>query len=147
MALSRLLPALCFAFLASTASALEFKSVSAPVAILYDSPSAKGKKLYLIRQFAPLEVVVSIDGWTKIRDAEGTLAWIDKKAISDKRTVVVIASKGEIRQSPDANAAMAFETEKWVALELQEPAAAGWALVRHRDGNSGYIRANQVWGL
>jgi hypothetical protein len=34
-----------------------------------------------------------------------------------------------------------------VALELLEPASAGWAKVKHRDGGIGYIRANQVWGL
>ena len=49
---------------AGTALALDFRSVEAPVAILYDSPSQKGKKLYLIRAQTPLEVVVRVEGWS-----------------------------------------------------------------------------------
>ena len=39
------------------------------------------------------------------------------------------------------------ELDKWVAVELIEPGAAGWAKVRHRDGATGYMRLTQVWGL
>ena len=45
---------------AGTALALDFRSVEVPVAILYDSPSLKGKKLYLIRSQTPVEVVVRV---------------------------------------------------------------------------------------
>ena len=39
------------------------------------------------------------------------------------------------------------ELEKWVAVEVVEPASPGWAKVRHGDGATGYIRSTQVWGL
>lgn len=139
--------AFCLGLFSLSAVALEYRSVSAPVAILYDAPSAQGKRLYLIRQFAPVEVVVNVEGWTKVRDAEGTLAWIDKKALSEKRTVVVVAPRAELRQTPDANAPVVLEAEKWVALEFIEIAQPGWAKVRHRDGVIGFVRVTQVWGL
>ena len=44
-------------------------------------------------------------------------------------------------------APVAFQAEQNVLLDLNELAGNGWARVTHRDGQSGYIRANQVWGL
>ena len=37
--------------------------------------------------------------------------------------------------------------EKNVSLDYLEAAPGGWIKVRHRDGQSGYVRANQVWGI
>lgn len=142
-----LLPALVATLASLPAWALEYRAVEAPAAVFYDTPSAKGKKLYIVRRFTPLEVVVKVDGWTKVRDAEGTLAWIETKALTDKRQVVVMAARAEIRKEAADNAAPVFAADKWVALELLEAAPAGWAKVRHRDGASGYVKATQIWGL
>ncbi len=132
---------------AGTALALDFRSVEAPVAVLYDSPSQKGKKLYLIRAQTPLEVVVRVEGWFKVRDAEGTMAWIEARNVGERRTLVVTAPRAEIRQSDKADAPVVGELDKWVVVDFLEPAAPGWAKVRHRDGTTGYVRSTQVWGL
>lgn len=140
--------ATCALMLGATAAlAIDYRSVSVPAAILYDAPSQAGKKLYLIRAQTPVEVVVRLEGWVKIRDAEGTLAWMDARQLAERRTVVVTAARGEIRQSDKPDAAVVAELDKWVALDFVEMAAPGWAKVRHRDGALGYIRATQVWGL
>ena len=130
-----------------SASAAEFRSVDAQAAILYDAPSAKGKKLYLIKPLTPVEVLVKLDGWVKVRDAEGTLAWVQARALTEKRMLVVTSPKGEIRQAERPDAPLVAELDKWVAVELIEPGAAGWAKVRHRDGATGYMRLTQVLGL
>lgn len=132
---------------AGAALAIDYRSVNVPAAILYDAPSQAGKKLYLIKAQTPVEVVVRLEGWFKVRDAEGTLAWIESRQLSERRTLVVTAPVAEIRQSDKPEAPVVAELEKWVALELVEPASPGWAKVRHRDGATGYIRATQVWGL
>ena len=132
---------------AGTALALDFRSVEAPVAILYDSPSQKGKKLYLIRAQTPLEVVVRVEGWFKVRDAEGTMAWIEARNVGERRTLVVTAPRAEIRQSDKPDAPVVGEVDKWVVVDFLEAAAPGWARVRHRDGTTGYVRSTQVWGL
>lgn len=145
--LRQLLCVLCLAGFAGAAVALDYRSVDVPVAILFDSPSQKGKKLYLIRAQTPVEVVVRLEGWAKVRDAEGTLAWVESRALGERRTLVVTAPKAEIRQSDRAEAAVIAELDKWVVVDFVEPASAGWVKVRHRDGVSGFIRGNQVWGL
>lgn len=143
----RLLATACLALLAAPVLAIDYRSVDVPAAILYDSPSLKGKKLYLIKAQTPIEVVVRLEGWFKVRDAEGTLAWLEAKQLSERRMLVVTAARAEIRQADKAEAAVLAELDKWVAVEFIEPAAPGWAKVRHRDGVTGFVRATQVWGL
>jgi SH3-like domain-containing protein len=132
---------------AGTALALDYRSVEVPVAILYDSPSQKGKKLYLMRAQTPVEVVVRVEGWFKVRDAEGTMAWIEARNVGERRTLVVTAPRADIRQSDKPDAPVVGELDKWVLVDFLEPAAPGWAKVRHRDGTTGYVRSTQVWGL
>lgn len=143
----RALAALVLVGAAGAALAADFRSVEVPAAILYDSPSQKGKKLYLIKAQTPVEVIVRLDGWFKVRDAEGTLAWVESRHLGERRTLVVTAQKAEIRQSDKIESGILLELDKWVAVELLEPASSGWAKVRHRDGATGYIRSMQVWGL
>lgn len=143
----RTLVALSLLGAAGAALAIDYRSVSVPAAILYDAPSQKGKKLYLIKAQTPVEVVVRLEGWAKVRDAEGTLAWIDARQLAERRMLVVTAAKAEIRQADKPDAAVLAELDKWVAVDFVEPASPGWAKVRHRDGALGYVRSTQVWGL
>ena len=123
----------------------EYRTVDTAT-VLYDAPSLRGAKLYVIKRDTPVEIVVSVEGWAKVRDAEGGLAWIERKYLAERRTVVVRADLAEIRQKADETAPRVFAAEKNVALEYLESLPGGWIKVRHRDGQSGYVRANQVWG-
>ncbi len=143
----RILASLSLLLAANAVWAVDYRSVGVPAAILYDAPSQKGKKLYLIKAQTPVEVLVRLDGWVKVRDAEGSLAWIESHELADRRTVIVTASKAEIRQAESTDAPVLLELDKWVALDFVEPASAGWAKVRHRDGVVGFIRSMQVFGL
>jgi hypothetical protein len=39
-----------------------------------------------------------------------------------------------------------FQAEQGVALEVMEHGSSGWLKVRHRDGQSGFVKISQVWG-
>jgi len=138
------------ALVTAAASATEFRSTS-EVAVLYDSPSVRGKPLFVLGRDYPLEVIVNVEGWFKVRDAAGTIAWVERKAVSDRRMLVVRAPLADILSSPEASAPVVFKAEQNVVLELLDPAQAGatpgWAKVRHRDGQTGFVRIGQVWGL
>lgn len=138
-----LLPAL----MPNTAAALDFRSVAAERAVLYDAPSLQAKKLYTASKHYPVEVIVSLEPFVKVRDSSGELFWIEKKNLSETRTVVVMVPRADIRQLPDKNAPLAFQAERDVALELVEQTHNGWAKVRHRAGQSGFVAVSQVWGL
>lgn len=144
------LTAYSLAVLAATNSAwaLDFFSVAEP-AVLYDAPSQKAKPLFVIARQTPVEVVVALGGWLKVRDATGGIAWIEKRQVKEQRTLLVTVPRAQARQAPAAEAPLVFEAEKDVVLELVTGGAPtpGWAKVRHRDGQGGYVRADQVWGL
>ncbi|MDR3300071.1 MAG: hypothetical protein LBU43_08775 [Candidatus Accumulibacter sp.] len=132
--------------LSLSALAIEYRTVES-VAILYDTPSLKGAKLFVVRGGTPVEIVVSLEGWTKVRDAEGSLAWIEKKELAARRAVIVKAEWAAILRQPEENAALSFEAERNVSLNYLETVTGGWIKVRHRDGQEGFVRASQVWGF
>ena len=134
-------------FAAAPAWALEFRSVAENGVVLFDAPSQKARPLFIIVRDTPVEVVVSLEGWVKVRDAAGDLAWLEKKSLVEKRTPIVTAKSAEVRSQADSGAPLVFEADKDVLLEFVEPGPLGWAKVRHRDGQSGFVRSNQVWGL
>lgn len=127
------------------ASALEFRSVGEAAAVLYDAPSGKSKKLYVVSRGYPLEVVVAVEGWSKVRDASGELTWIETKSLAAARTVMVRVPLAAVRERADDGAAIAFQAQQSVILDLIE-VAGPWLHVRHRDGQTGYIKSAQVWG-
>lgn len=127
------------------AAAADFRSVSENVAILYDAPSAKAKKLFVVSQGYPFEIVVVVEGWSKVRDANGDLTWIESRQLADKRTVLIRAPLAQVREAADDGAPVVFEAQQNVLLDLIE-VAGGWLRVRHRDGLAGYVRVAQAWG-
>lgn len=135
------------ALLPNLAVALEYRSVSAPKAVLYDAPSPQGKKLYLLGQGYPVEVIVNLGDWVKVRDNQGGLSWVEVKQLSAaKRTVLITQAQTELRKSADVASVLIAKLDKDVVLELLEPSKNGWVKVKHRDGLTGYVLASATWG-
>jgi SH3-like domain-containing protein len=135
-------------------AATEYRSLADAATILYDAPSAKAKPLFVLGRDTPLEIIVPVEGWSKVRDVGGTIGWVERKALADRRMLVVRVPVAEVRANPDDSAALAFRAEQNVLLEMAEQAtsaaataAPGWVKVRHRDGQTGFVRISQVFGL
>ncbi|HEY0847689.1 MAG TPA: SH3 domain-containing protein [Noviherbaspirillum sp.] len=131
---------------ATTVHALEFRSVGAAPAIMYDAPSAKGRKVFVAPRGMPVEVVLTYGEWIKVRDARGDLAWIEARMLTPRRNLVVSAANARIRSSAEDAAPVVFTADKGVLLEMVDPVSAGWVKVRHRDGQSGFVRVAEIWG-
>ncbi|MDN5836213.1 MAG: hypothetical protein L0H12_02550 [Nitrosospira sp.] len=127
-------------------AAFNFFSIADDAIIMYDAPSLKAGKLYVASRHLPVEAVVKVEGWVKVRDSGGSLAWVEEKALSEKRYVIVTAPQAEAYQAANANSPLVFQARQNVVMEQLEPAANGWVKVRHRDGQTGYVRTQQVWG-
>ena len=139
--------ALCM-LAAAVASAADFRSTMDAATITYDAPSTRAKKVGILGRDYPIEVIVNLDTWAKVRDATGALSWVEKKSITDKRIVVVRAGMADVYAGADPNTALVFKAEQGVLLDLLDPAPVnGMVSVRHRDGQAGYVRVAQVWGL
>ena len=79
---------------------------------------------------------------------------LSRKSLADRRTLVVRVPLAEVRANPEDNAPLVFRAEQNVLLDLAETAssaatttAPGWVKVRHRDGQTGFVRITQVFGL
>jgi len=136
------------------AGAAEYRAIGDPATVLYDAPSVKAKPLFVLGRDTPLEVIVPLEGWIKVRDVGGTIGWIERKALTDKRSLVVRVPLAEVLGNADPAAPLVFRAESGVLLELAEPAPSagatanpGWVKVRHRDGQAGFVRIAQVFGL
>jgi len=133
-------------FTESALAAFDFFSISENAVVMYDAPSLKAGRLYVVSRNLPVEAVVKVEGWVKVRDSKGNLAWVEEKVLSEKRFVIVTAPLAEVYHAPNTNSALVFKAQQDVILEWVEPAASGWVKVRHRDGQTGYVRTSQVWG-
>ncbi|MDR2452348.1 MAG: hypothetical protein LBE85_11415 [Candidatus Accumulibacter sp.] len=134
--------AVCFSLPARS----EYQTVN-EAAVLYDTPSLQGTKSSIIRRDTPVEVVYSLENLVKVRVADGTMAWIEKKYLSPHRTVIVKAEQADILQRPEEGAPTSFRAERDVLLRYLETLPGGWIRVRHDDGEEGYARASEVWGF
>lgn len=132
---------------AAAAGAAEFRALGPDPAVLYDAPSTKADRLFVASRFYPFEVLVKLDQWTKVRDANGEVAWVENRLLGDRRTALVTVPLADVRATASTESALTFEAYKHVLLEVVEPPAEGWVKVRHRDGQLGFIRIAHVWGL
>lgn len=143
-----LVVSLILALLPLSAVALEYRSVAVSKAILYDAPSSSAKKILLLSQYYPVEIIVNLGDWIKVRDAQGSISWVEAKQLSSKRTVMVNINHAEIRQSAQASSALMATLEKAVVLEVVDlKLNNGWLKVKHRDGIVGYILISSTWGF
>lgn len=131
---------------ATTASALDFRSIADAPSILYGGPSLKTEKLYVVSAASPVEVISAIEGWVKVRTVGGEIAWAESASLVPRRMVAIVVPVAVIRASPADTAQSSASARKGVALEFVESSGA-WVRVRHRDGIQGYVRATEVWGL
>lgn len=132
----------------STSSfALEFRSVGATPIIMYDAPSARGMKIYVAPAGMPVEIILTSGAWCRVRDMNGDLSWVEAKDLIPRRNLIVKTATARIRVAPEESASMVFSADKNVLLEMAEPVIGAWVKVKHRDGQTGFVRTSEVWGL
>lgn len=147
MTVTRLIIGAVLSLACGAGLAADFKTVGTAPAVLYDAPSTKGHKLYIVPRGAPLEIVLAYGDWVKVRDVSGDTAWTPLRGLSAKRNVVARTANTKVRSAEDETSTVVFIADKGVLLELVEPGANGWTRVRHRDGLTGYVRSSEIWGI
>jgi SH3-like domain-containing protein len=136
---------------ASMANADEFKQTTGVATVGYEGPSTRSEKQFIYSRGTPLEILVSIEGWYKVRDREGALVWVERRALGDRSNVQVKSiAAADVYATPDAASPIAFRVESGVLLTLvapPSPATGPYAQVRHRDGQTGFVRIDALFGL
>lgn len=132
--------------LAGPAVALEYRSL-ADNAIVYDACSTKATPVFILLKGTPVEVIVSIEKWVKIREQSGGLGCIERGALGNTQQVIVTEAATSILDKPDASGKPLLSVARDVVLEVVEKPAGPWLKVRHRDGQTGYVPLKAVWGI
>ncbi|MDL2283649.1 hypothetical protein LJC19_00660 [Oxalobacter sp. OttesenSCG-928-P03] len=134
-------------FAAGLAHAFDFGAVGDEPAVLYDTPSYNGVRLFIAPAHMPVELLLTYEGWTKIRDVSGDMAWIESKALGDKRFVIVREKLVQIHALPDTASPVVFQASKNVVLEKLMATEPDWVSVSHPDGQTGFVKTSEVWGM
>ncbi|PSJ18066.1 SH3 domain-containing protein [Nitrosomonas supralitoralis] len=135
-----------FLFPGYVTAEMNFFSIAENAIVMYDAPSLQADKLFVAGRHLPVEVVVDVDGWAKVRDSSGGLAWIQKKDLSQQRYVIVTVPLADVYQYADINSELVFQAEENIVMEWLQSDSNGWVKVRHPDGQIGFVKVNQVWG-
>ena len=133
--------------ISASAQGLEFRSIGSAAVVMYDAPSAKGGKLYVAPRGMPVEVVFSSGAWSKVRDVAGDLSWVETKDLITRRSLIVRAATAKLYSNADDSSTLLLVADKNVLFEMAEPASGAWVKVKHRDGQIGYLKVSEVWGL
>ena len=147
MTLRTPLISLALAAMPFAALAAEFRSMAERGVVMYDAPSRAATPLFVAARFYPVEVIVSLEAWIKVRDHTGALSWVERKQLSDRRMVLVTAPQAHVLARAEEGAPLAFTATQSVALELVELLSGGWARVRHAEGATGFLRTTVLWGI
>ena len=141
-------PLLFSCFISSFAYA-DFMSVNADQAFLHEAPSDSTKKSFIITKGYPLEVIVSLKEWKKVKDHEGLINWIKTSDLSSKRTVLNLKDNNLIYLEPSSASPMLAKVNENVTLELlDEKKIDDWVKVYSKVGDiEGFIKATDLWGI
>jgi SH3-like domain-containing protein len=128
---------------------LDFVSIKSNKAILYEGPSETTKKEFIITKDYPLNVIVRLKDWIKVKDHLGKISWIQIENISKDRNVMTLKDNTNLFYKPSVESVHLAKIEKNVALKLLSPFSTnGWIQVKTLSQNiEGYIRTEDVWGL
>lgn len=127
------------------AQALDYRSLTDNTPV-YDAGSRQANAQFILLKGTPVELIVSLDRWAKIREAGGGIGWVERSLLSERRQLIVTAASAEVRQSPASDAPVVFSAAKDVLLELADKPVGSWIKVKHRDGRTGFIELKAVWG-
>lgn len=143
---------LCAALVLSSATVARadqplFASLRSDKAYLREGPTYAHKVLWLYRRKGyPVEVVQSYENWRRVRDADGTVGWMNAAMLSPQRTVLVIGTaRAEIHaDSLPSSKVVAFAEPGVVAkLKACKPRLCEVA----SGGIDGWIEKKNIWGV
>ncbi len=94
----------------------------------------------------PVQVVGETADWRRICDPDGGAIWVHRSMVDGKRTVMAVGASPApmLKQAKLGATAAGFLTPR--ALAGLDRCAGGWCKVTV-GGVSGWLRADQVWGI
>ena len=135
--------------LSSFLAQADFISVKTKQAILFQGPSNVTEKMFIVTEGYPLEVLVSLKDWKKVKDHNGKISWIESKYTHNERTVIILKDNAVIFNQANDKSHKLANVDKFVVLKLNSSMLVGdWGQVKTQiEGLIGFINSREVWGL
>lgn len=143
MRISRLIALLALA--SGAAHAFDFKTVT-DNAVVYDGGSRQANPQFIVLRGTPVEVIVTVEKWVKIREQSGGIGWVERSQIGNAKNVIVLTTT-DVRQQPDNTSPVVFSAAKDLLLESMDQPVGAWIKIKHRDGQTGFVPRRAIWGL
>lgn len=128
------------------ATALDYRNLGENT-IVYDGASRQASPQFILLKGTPVELIVAVEKWAKIRESGGGLGWVEKTQLTEPRQVITTQAKLVVRQQASETSPAVFTVAKYVLLEVVEKPAKGWVKIKHRDGQSGFVPIKAIWGI
>jgi len=122
-------------------------SIAAGRAMMRSGPGQNYPGLWLyVREDLPIRVIRVYQNWRRVQDPDGTTGWMMVNLLSDQRTAIVRGdSPRPMHEAPDEATPIRFRAAPGVVGRVSR-CAGGWCRFDVR-GRTGYIRADQIWGV
>ncbi len=127
------------------AAAATYKSIAGSRVNLRAGPGTDHPRRFVVSRGYPLRVLKTRDGWAKVKDYAGDIAWVAERLLSDRRMVLVIKDLVNVREGPSTDEMVRFRAKRHVLFRYLGK-QGNWIHVRHADGEEGWIYAPLVWG-
>lgn len=114
--------------------------------------SGPGKEYPIIyvyqRKNLPVEVVLEYAGWRKIRDQNGSEAWVHGTLLSGKRTAIITTKNNnvKIRKKPNGTAKATALVEHNAIVGIEKCIKGQWCKISSA-GYKGWIPRKFLWGV
>lgn len=124
-----------------------FMSLSRDKVYLREGPSYQHRVLWIYtRKDLPVRVLQSYDIWRRIKAPDGTVGWISRVMLSDRRTIVVTSQRAApIRDGAEPGAHVIAFAQHGVVAKLEACKAAACKV--SADGTEGWIAKKNIWGV
>jgi SH3-like domain-containing protein len=99
----------------------------------------------LTRKDMPVEILVAVEHWRRIRDWQGTLGWVHEKMIWNRREVMITGGVRGLHKEPDPVSPLVARAEPGVIGKLVECRGA-WCQIEAGD-YSGWVQRGDFFGV
>ncbi len=97
-----------------------------------------------VRQGLPIQITAEYDIWRRIKDSDGTEGWVQKSALTGKRSAIVTGVMRDLRKDDSVDSAIVAHLEPGAVGQLTS-CAKEWCKLKF-DSVKGYLRKGEFWG-
>jgi SH3-like domain-containing protein len=124
-----------------------YMSLRRDEANLREGPSYAHRILWIYKHKEyPLRVLARFDAWLRVKDVDGTIGWMHRTQLSERRTVVFIGfTKSPLRNGAASGAKILAFAEPGVVARLKACKLRFCEI--DAQGTDGWVDKRNIWGV